>query len=106
MTNDRETWLSTIRSNPSDWQTMLVFADWLEEEDGDLLAAEQWRWIAAVAGTEWSNGDSARFCRKWPNIPPLPLLWPEEEVAKANNIRARRYPRTIEDVQAYLETAT
>lgn len=95
---DRETWLSTIRSNPSDWQAMLVFADW-------LLAAEQWRWIACVAGAEGdiSQHDAKRFCGKWPNIPALPHIWREEKFAKANNIRSTKYPRTIEDVQAYLE---
>lgn len=104
---DRETWLSTIRSNPSDWQTMLVFADWLEEE-GDLLAAEQWRWMSVCEGS---------YCELYGSILGLVQHWPrknapsafapyEKRFAAENNIRCMpTYPLTIEDVQAYLEAA-
>ena len=97
--HNRETWLQSIRSNPSDWQAMLVFADWLEES-GDLLAAEQWRWIAVVSG--YNQGGK------------VPLAWPrvitsedlhgfEQDFAQRNSIRCMpTYPLTIEDVQAYL----
>lgn len=102
MTRDRETWLQSIRSNPSDWQAMLVFADWLEEE-GDLLAAEQWRWIACV-------GDDTRdgFAHRWPSIGfRWSLLDHEVIIANLRQIRLiKHYPLTIEDVQAHLkETA-
>lgn len=98
---DRETWLSTIRSNPSDWQAMLVFADWLEEE-GDLLAAEQWRWIACI-DTRWRH----KVLRTWPEMCLTPGLMPDEiDFATKHNIRCMpTYPLTIEDVQTYLETA-
>lgn len=63
---DRETWLQSIRSNPSDWQAMLVFADWLEDTDGDLLAAEQWRWIAGL----YRGRDRNRTQKKPPDFTP------------------------------------
>lgn len=95
---DRETWLSTIRSNPSDWQAMLVFADWLEEE-GDSLAAEQWRWIACVS---FPVRRKFTFC--WPLNNKWTLLPDEMQFAFSHRIRAMpTYPLTIEDVQAYLE---
>lgn len=102
MTNDRETWLSQIRSNPSDWQAMLVFADWLEES-GDLLAAEQWRWIAAVQSANAFDGSFPS--QLWPAHPSIPGLFRYERMEiERRNIRCMpHYPLTIEDVQAYLE---
>ena len=106
---DRETWLSTIRSNPSDWQTMLVFADWLEDTEGDLLAAEQWRWIAVVSGSlAEMHAQVPLITRRWPDYKPkAPAMFSREKrFAADHNIRCMpRYPLTIEDVQAYLETA-
>lgn len=111
MTHDRETWLQSIRSNPSDWQAMLVFADWLKEE-GDLLAAEQWRFIAACVGPAVDDEYSAwlsvpKFIASWPfPIKPVDLVSFEEHFAATHSIRCMpTYPLTIEDVQAYLETA-
>ena len=40
--NTREEWLKQIEDNPNDWQTVLIFADWLEDQ-GKELEAEQWR---------------------------------------------------------------
>lgn len=103
---DRETWLQSIRSNPSDWQAMLVFADWLEEE-GDLLAAEQWRWIAAVSGSlAKMHKQVPLITRRWPSYnTKVPNMFSREKrFAADHNIRCMpTYPLTIEDVQAYLE---
>ena len=102
MTN-RETWLQSIRSNPSDWQAMLVFADWLEEEEGDLLAAEQWRFLAAMSVCGWK----ARV-RTWPTFIKVPdpvFAWELPRLAHYNIRCMPAYPLTIEDVHAYLETA-
>ena len=91
--HDRETWLSTIRSNPSDWQAMLVFADWLEEE-GDLLAAEQWRIIAL-----FSSAGLTSWVMTFPNHYIIPI---EYGHLNKHNIRCMpTYPQTIEDVQSY-----
>lgn len=101
---DREPWLQSIRSNPSDWQAMLVFADWLEES-GDLLAAEQWRWIAVVCGDNGQEylDNSERLVRHKPNYGD-DLMAREKRFAAENNIRCMpHYPLTIEDVHAYLD---
>lgn len=104
----RDEWLAQIRQNPSDWQTMLIFADWLEES-GDLLAAEQWRWIACISASSSrspvSRHDVTRFISIWPDIPRVPHLWQEAEFAKQNNIRCDRYPRKLADVEAYLQAS-
>ena len=118
MTNDRETWLQSIRSNPSDWQAMLVFADWLEEEQGDLLAAEQWRFLSVTCGArvEEINMPMVGLVKSWPECIFYLLdkngngvrkrtdeLWSwERDFAVTHNIRCMpRYPLTIEDVQSY-----
>lgn len=101
---DRETWLSTIRSNPSDWQAMLVFADWLEEE-GDLLAAEQWRFISVCCGAAWwmDKCKLPNFVAGWPfQNGTVDHASFERGFAAENNIRCMStYPLTIEDVHAY-----
>lgn len=97
MNNDtRDEWLAQIRQNPSDWQTMLIFADWLEES-GDLLAAEQWRWIAATH-RYWRYG----WVMMWPRIQYRQTLCRDETI----EVRCMpTYPTTLAEIEAYLQAS-
>lgn len=98
MTN-RESWITQIRANPSDWQAMLIFADWLEES-GDLLSAEQWRFLAVL----YCNNSNWVFHNWWPStrLTWLMLHHTEYRAAKQHNIRCMpTYPTCMEDVERY-----
>lgn len=98
----RNQWLTKIRSNPSDWQAMLIFADWLEDE-GDLLAAEQWRFLAALALCGFTSRVPV-----WPAAfrVPAPIYRSERYIIDRHNIRCMpTYPTSLEDVERYYQNA-
>lgn len=103
----RDEWLAQIRQNPSDWQTMLIFADWLEES-GDLLAAEQWRWMSVTHGCSHQIDSKSMYADSWPTGTPLPrtVLPAEKRWAKRHKIRCMlTYPTTLADVEEYLQAS-
>lgn len=100
----RDEWLKQIQANHSDWQTVLIFADWLEEQ-GEELEAEQWRFavqwrlgvnfhsmqfaVNALRATP-SAGEKDTFTRRY-----------EREWCQENSVRfIPFFPRTLADLEA------
>lgn len=48
--DEEEQWWLRMDSNPTDWQLILIVADWYDDHDFPI-AAEQWRFIAQLVGT-------------------------------------------------------
>lgn len=45
MREELESLLAALEASPEDWTLMRVVADW-HEDQGDLVAAQAWRWLA------------------------------------------------------------
>jgi uncharacterized protein (TIGR02996 family) len=52
--NTRDEWLKQIEANPQDWQTVLIFADWLEEQGKELEAEKRRFWVQYNEGMKYS----------------------------------------------------
>lgn len=102
--NTRSEWLKQIATNPQDWQTVLIFADWLEEQ-GEELEAEQWRfavqWTSGGGMDVWAVIIDGRFLHRTLTTDRRDWRQLEFEWCEQNNVRfIPMFPRTISDLEA------
>lgn len=103
----RDEWLKQVQDNPTDWQTVLIFADWLEEQ-GEELEAEQWRFLVQWCVTHWStprnemHETSLRIFQRntLMGLASDPHREIERAWCKSNGVRfIRKFPRTLADLE-------